>query len=125
MHVSHLLQILLRKYLELNKYNQHLNDDYLLKINLLGISDFKSLEDTEAFVFSLCAGQIEQGIYSIDSFQIEDFKNLHKYLFQNIYPFSGEFRNVQLMKGSTRFCQFQFINSYAQDLFKLLNTENK
>lgn len=29
------------------------------------------------------------------------------------------------MKGSTRFCQFQFINSYAQDLFKLLNTENK
>lgn len=125
MHVSHLLQILLRKYLELNKYNQHLNDDYLLKINLLGISDFKSLEDTEAFVFSLCAGQIEQGIYSIDSFQIEDFKNLHKYLFQNIHPFSGEFRNVQLMKGSTRFCQFQFINSYAQDLFKLLNTENK
>lgn len=93
MHVSHLLQILLRKHLELNKYNQHLNDDYLLKINLLGISDFKSLEDTEAFVFSLRAGQIEQGIYSIDSFQIEYSKNLHKHLLQDIYPFSGKFRD--------------------------------
>lgn len=77
----------------MNKYNQHLNDDYLLKINLLGISDFKSLEDTEAFVFSLRASQIEQGIYNIDSFQIEDSKNSHKHLLQDIYPFLGEFRD--------------------------------
>jgi cell filamentation protein len=48
---------------------------------------------------------------------------LHTYLFQDIYPFAGHFRDVQLMKGSTRFCQFQFINSYASELFYQLNNE--
>ncbi|MGE7914389.1 Fic family protein [Lysinibacillus xylanilyticus] len=63
------------------------------------------------------------GTYKIKSFHLQDFKNLHTHLFQDIYPFAGHFRDVQLMKGSTRFCQFQFINSYASDLFYQLNNE--
>ena len=109
----------------MGKYNEQLNDDYLLKNNLLGITDFKSLEDAEAFVFSFRASQIEQGAYQIKDFQVQDLKNLHKHLFQDIYSFAGQFRDVQLMIGSTRFCQFQFIDSYAQDLFKQLNNETK
>jgi len=107
----------------MEKYNKKLNDDFLLKINLLDITDYKSLELAEAFVFSLRATQLEQGTYKIKSFHLQDFKNLHTHLFQDIYPFVGHFRDVQLMKGSTRFCQFQFINSYASELFYQLNNE--
>lgn len=47
----------------MGKYNEKFNDDFLLKTNLLGISDYKNLELAEAFVFSLRATQIEQGTY--------------------------------------------------------------
>ncbi|MFJ8458725.1 Fic/DOC family protein [Lysinibacillus xylanilyticus] len=107
----------------MEKYNKKLNDDFLLKTNLLDITDYKSLELAEAFVFSLRATQIEQGTYKIKSFHLPDFQNLHAHLFQDIYPFAGHFRDVQLMKGSTRFCQFQYINSYASELFYQLNNE--
>lgn len=107
----------------MEKYNKKLNDDFLLKTNLLDITDYKNLELAEAFVFSLRATQIEQGTYKIKSFQLYDFQSLHAHLFQDIYPFAGHFRDVQLMKGSTRFCQFQFINSYADELFYQLNNE--
>lgn len=107
----------------MEKYNKKLNDDFLLKINLLDITDYKRLELAEAFVFSLRATQLEQGTYKIKSFHLQDFKDLHAHLFQDIYPFAGHFRDVQLMKGSTRFCQFQFINSYASELFYQLNNE--
>ncbi len=57
----------------MGKYNEKFNDDYLLKTNLLGISDYKNLELAEAFVFSLRATQIEQGTYKINSFYLRGF----------------------------------------------------
>ena len=66
---------------------------------------------------------MEQEDFNMDSFTLQDFQNLHYYLFQDIYPFAGEFRDVQLMKGNTRFCQVQFLKDYAIDLFLQLNEE--
>ncbi|AVK83354.1 hypothetical protein C3943_07120 [Lysinibacillus sp. B2A1] len=40
-----------------------------------------------------------------------------------MYSFAGHFRDVQLMKGVTRLCQYQFINSYASELFLQKNNE--
>ena len=87
------------------------------------MATFEDLEEAEAFVFSLRAMQIEQGTYPLHSFTLTDFKQLHYHLFQDIYPFAGIFRDVQLMKGTTRFCQFQFIEQYAEQLFFELSHE--
>ncbi|MFJ7933881.1 Fic/DOC family protein [Sporosarcina sp. NPDC096371] len=106
------------------KYNEFENDAYLLKTNLLSITDFAELEQAEAFTFSMRATQIEQGVYNITSFSLTDFVELHRHLFQDIYAFSGQFRDVQLMKGGTRFCQVQFMDEYASNLFTQLNNEN-
>lgn len=105
------------------KYDDFDNDKYLLKINLLDISDFDELEQAEAFTFSIRAAQIEQGAYKIAAFSKEDFVELHYHLFQDIYPFAGQFRKVQLMKGATRFCQVQFLDAYTSDLFNQLKNE--
>ena len=107
----------------MGKYNEHDGNDFLLKVNLLGIKDNELLEEAESFVFSLRALQLEQGSYKLEAFKLQDFKGLHFHLFQDIYPFAGQFRDVQLSKGTTRFCQYQFIDVYAKDLFRQLNNE--
>ncbi|TQR10976.1 Fic/DOC family protein [Psychrobacillus soli] len=105
------------------KYDDFENDNYLLNTNLLDITDFDELQQAEAFTFSIRAAQIEQGVYKITAFSKEDFIDLHYQLFQDIYPFAGQFRKVQLMKGTTRFCQVQFLDAYASDLFYRLQNE--
>ncbi|MFD0942871.1 Fic/DOC family protein [Savagea faecisuis] len=107
----------------MGKYNEKDNDDYLLKHNLFGIDSHEELEKAETLSFSLRATALEQGDYTIDSFTLKGFQDLHRYLFQDIYPFAGKFRDVQLMKGNTRFCQVQFLNNIAIDLFRELNEE--
>lgn len=107
----------------MGKYNEKDNDDYLLKHNLLEIDSHNELERAEALAFTLRATSLEQGDFTLDSFTLKDFQNLHYYLFQDIYPFAGEFRDVQLLKGNTRFCQVQFLGNYANDLFLQLNEE--
>lgn len=107
----------------MTKYNEFENDEFLLKTNLLGITDFILLDQAEAFTFSIRASQIEQGAYIIKAFSLNDFVTLHHHLFQDIYPFAGQFRDVQLMKGSTRFCQVQFMDGYATDLFNQIVNE--
>lgn len=99
------------------------NDDYLLKHNLLEITSPEELEKAEVLAFSLRATKLEQaGVHSI-SMTMKGFQDLHYYLFQDVYSFAGTFRDVQLMKGNTRFCQAQFLDSYAMDLFRELNEE--
>src|SRR5699024_6736102 len=105
------------------KYNEQDNDEYLLKHNVWGIDCYQELERAESFVFSLRAMDFECCVFSIKDFTIEEFKTLHHYLFQDIYPFAGYFLYVKLMKGNTRFCQVQFLNDYALGLFHQLKTE--
>ena len=63
------------------KYNEFENDDYLLKTNLLGMTNFAELEQAEAFTFSIRATQIEQGAYNIMAFSLTNFVGLHRHLF--------------------------------------------
>lgn len=101
----------------MGKYNEQDNDGYLLKTNLLGIKTIEELKEAEAFAFSIRATELERQEYQLRSNTIDTLKGLHFHLFQDIYPFAGKFRDVQLMKGNTRFCQVQYLESYALDLF--------
>lgn len=102
----------------MTKYNTHENDTYLIQNNKLQIKELDELMKAEAVAFSLRAMEIEQGKYSINNFSLDGLKQLHHYLFQDVYQFAGEIRDVQLMKGTTRFCQFQYINEYAVQFFE-------
>jgi|SRR5699024_6091548 len=106
----------------MGKYNEKDNDEYLLRNNLLGIYSMERLEEAEALAFSLRATELEHENSQV-LFTLEGFKSLHHHLFQDIYPFSGQFRDVQLAKGSTRFCQVQYLNDYATSLFSELHNE--
>lgn len=106
----------------MSKYNAHDNDRYLLENNLLEIRSLEDLQEAEAFVFSLRAAEIDPD-KEMNDFTEENFKLLHYHLFKDIYAFAGIYRDVQLTKGNTRFCQAQFIKGYANQLFAELTKE--
>lgn len=105
------------------KYNFGQDDDYLLTHNKLGIDSLEQLERAEQYAFMVRALQIETGDYIIDSFSKEAFQALHDHLFQDIFTFAGQYRDVQLSKGHTRFCQYQFLDNMAEQLFTELQQE--
>lgn len=106
----------------MKRYNSEENDPYLLRHNLLGIQTYEQLEEAEALVFSIRAAELEQRGFHFP-FTKEGFKSLHQHLFQDLYSFAGEFRDVQLMKGGTRFCQVEHLDLYSADLFCKLGKE--
>ena len=107
----------------MEKYNFGEDVSYLLVHNKLGIKTLEQLEMAEAYTFMIRALEIENGLYKIAEFTKHSYMGLHFYLFQDIYTFAGEFRKVQLSKGSTRFCQFQYIDQMADEIFDALHAE--
>ena len=107
----------------MSKYNKGNNDEYLLQNNLLGVDKQDDLTQAEALSFFVRNAEIEKGIYTIKGFSKRDFMAIHHHLFQDIYPFAGKFRDVNLSKGATVFCQFQFLDACADSLFKELKIE--
>lgn len=107
----------------MEKYNFGEDSSYLLTQNKLGIQTQEQLEVAEAYAFMIRALEIENGLYQITTFTKEGFIELHRYLFQDIYHFAGKFRQVQLSKGRTRFCQFQYIDRVADEIFDALHRE--
>lgn len=50
----------------------------------------------------------------INEFEVGTFKGLqqiHKYIFQDVFPFSGKMRNVNLAKGNFRFAPLLFLET--------------
>lgn len=108
----------------MGKYDVENQDDYLLKNNLLDATSYEQLEQLESVAFSIRSSQLERkGFDWLTPLSISKVKSLHGFLFQDVYPFAGEFRDVQLMKGQTRFCQAEFIESNLKKLCLQLQDE--
>lgn len=107
----------------MQRYNFGADDHYLLTHNKLGIDTLEELERAEQYAFMIRALQVETQHYTIENFTKQSFCALHHHLFQDIFTFAGTFRDVQLSKGNTRFCQAQFLDVIADELFEELQHE--
>lgn len=107
----------------MGKYNVGENEEYLLQQNKLGIKNADELEIAEQYAFTVRSLQFEKGEFRLLNFDLPSLLSLHGHLFQDIYTFAGKIQDVQLMKGSTRFCQAQYITSECQHLFRDLMIE--
>lgn len=72
------------------------------------ISKKKALELFESGAFD----QLEAGTFS-------SLKAIHKYLFDEIYDFAGELRNVNLAKGNFRFAPLMYLEAALQNIEKM------
>lgn len=91
-------------------------------INLFSITDATTLSAAEVEFTRLRLEQYASPSFS--NFSLATLKNIHHYLFQDLYKWAGELRTVDIRKGSTRFAHCDFIESSAQKLFHQLAQED-
>jgi cell filamentation protein len=89
-------------------------------INLLNIRDPDILNDAEAEFTAERYRTYKPSQNTISDFTFEHLKHLHFHLFQDLYDWAGDTRDVDISKGETRFCTWTRIDPEAQKLFKTI-----
>ncbi|EFU74757.1 protein adenylyltransferase Fic [Enterococcus italicus] len=93
--------------------------------NLLGIDNQAELAKAEEKLSKVRAKELVE-VGMIDAFEIGTFKGLsqiHGYLFQDIYPFAGQIRTVDLAKGQFRFAPIVYLKQALSQIEKMPQKE--
>lgn len=92
-------------------------------INKYNITDEKVLKDLETTVtFSKITEYTLNPLF--DTFDVEHYKSIHKYIFEDIYKWAGEYRTVDMTKKGTVFAKAVNIDSLMNNCFDRLNKMN-
>lgn len=91
--------------------------------NKQNIHDTQKLENYERSVVAIKLMALnKQGITG--KFDIQHLKDIHFFLFGDIYPFAGEFRRENISKGYFQFATWEYIESELSSLLQRLQEEN-
>lgn len=95
--------------------------------NLLGIQDKNRLDDAEADYVSLRLRELAE--YPLDGdYSVSHFAKMHKYIFQDIYGWAGEFRTINIEKEEPALgglsVEYSDKAEIRDDLTKVLNKMN-
>src|SRR5882762_2737261 len=78
--------------------------------NELNMATQKELDDAEARITSVeITALTTEDIPDYQEFDAELFRSVHKQLFREIYDWAGEFRTIELSKGSTSFARAAYL----------------
>lgn len=92
-------------------------------INKLEIKDQLTLQKYEARITAAKLLALRQkGITG--NFDKNHFVSVHKYIFEDIYPFAGKFRTENIAKGYFRFAEWEYIEEELEKLLLKLKNEN-
>ena len=92
-------------------------------INKLEIKDQATLQKYEARITAAKLLALRQkGITG--NFDKNHFINIHKYIFEDIYPFAGKFRTENIAKGYFRFAEWEYIEEELDKLLLKLKNED-
>ena len=89
--------------------------------NKLGITDSTELARVEEKISKKKAIQLFESGY-LDSLKAGSFESLatiHKYLFEDIYTFAGNIRDVNLAKGNFRFAPVMYLKEAIQNIERM------
>lgn len=102
------------------------NDHYCIPgtdvlANLLGITRYEDLELAER---EITAATIFHIAYCPPPYDLAYMQQLHRVIFQPIYPWAGQLRTVDISKMGTPFCTNSRIDAESTKLFAQLAKEN-
>ena len=92
-------------------------------VNKFDIHDNKKLEEIERKIVLAKLYELRQN-RQIGNFDIAHFVGIHKFLFEDIYPFAGLFRNENIAKGNFSFAEWEYIEDELKKLLENLKEEN-
>lgn len=92
--------------------------------NKLGITDQAELAREEERLSKMRARELfEEGILNeLTAGSIESLFEIHRYLFQDIYPFAGKIRTVNISKGGFRFAPIMYLELSLNTIEKMPQT---
>lgn len=110
-------------------YNLYKRDPYVYKNgtlkNKLGITDYEKLRQAEADISFVKLFTLDQDL-TIQNFNIDDIKAIHKYILGDIFDWAGEFRTVPIVKSEKilrrRYC---YICTTRRNINKLKQCSKK
>lgn len=92
-------------------------------INKFDIRDEEKLKKVEADITFAKATILESNPIS-DKFDLEHYKAIHRFLFEDIYVWAGSFRTVDMAKKGTSFCSEDQLDDVAKNCFDRLAENN-
>ena len=92
-------------------------------INKLGIRDEDQLMRNEALLYGIKSSELMAQPLKPD-FSFEDYKQIHKYLFDMLYDWAGEIRTISISKSATRFATPEHIEENGTKIFERLRSLN-
>ena len=91
-------------------------------INNFNIKDSKSLKKIERTLTSARLIQLYKNPLNLN-YDVKHLKAIHHFIFQDIYPWAGKFRRVDISKGAL-FCHAAYIEDQIHKLFLKLKKDN-
>lgn len=91
-------------------------------INKLNITDAQALAVAEREITSVKLAYAKLNPVK-GNFDLRHLQDIHSFLFEDIYPWAGELRQVNIAKGN-QFCLSQNLEMYAESIFSKLKKEN-
>jgi cell filamentation protein len=104
-------------------HDHYLDPETAILKNKLGIGDEDELNNAEASLVAWRSFQLFQKPMP-GRFDLDHLKAIHKHLFQDLYEWAGELRDIDLSKGDSYFANHMHIASAAQPIFEKLSQEN-
>lgn len=92
-------------------------------INKLGITDEKQLSEIEADITFAKASELEANPLD-GKFDIEHYKSIHHYLFEDLYDWAGKLRMINISKKGTKFADVDELENLCIKCFDRLKSDN-
>lgn len=90
--------------------------------NKLEIKDEKLLKEYEARIVAFRIATINSQKLP-KGYTPERLKFIHKYLFEEVFYFAGEYRQENITKGNFRFSEYEYIEDNIKRIFASINIE--
>jgi cell filamentation protein len=90
---------------------------------LINKEDIRDHGELEAFERIVTAARMETQPTQIPATE-DGYRRLHRYIFQNVYDWAGEYRTVNIAKGSHMFCLVPYIGDQMRQRFAAIQAKN-
>ena len=112
----------------MSKYSQDKNyiyyDNSNIPINKLDIHDLETIEEKERELLIEGYKYFHTHLAEDTIFDENYLKELHRRTFSQFYDFAGKYRNINISKGYSAFCQVRFLEQTSKSIFQKLENDN-
>jgi len=111
-----------------SQYDLREDDPYLIEgsdclQNLLGFTDTKSLNHAEEQLTQLTMAELVADPL-LATFDLKHLQAIHFRIFEDVYPFAGQCRQTEILKGGKLFLPHNMIEQVSTEVFTELRSES-